>query len=66
VGDPLYVAGGGPNPDGAAVPGDGGYFLHAERICFNHPSRGENMDFHARVPEELRMQSEQVTGTDFT
>jgi 23S rRNA pseudouridine1911/1915/1917 synthase len=32
VGDPLYVSGGLPNPEGAAVPGDGGYQLHAAEL----------------------------------
>jgi len=58
VGDPLYVSGGGPNPNGLAVPGDGGYFLHAERLSFTHPHSGEVMELHARAPEELRMRGE--------
>jgi 23S rRNA pseudouridine1911/1915/1917 synthase len=61
VGDPLFVAGGGPNPDGIAVPGDGGYFLHAERLRFKHPSSGEILELRARAPEELRMQRERNT-----
>jgi len=58
VGDPLYVAGGGPNPDGRAVPGDGGYFLHAERLAFMHPHTGAAMSLHAEAPRELCMKDE--------
>ena len=37
VGDPLYEAGGGVKPH-PGLPGDGGYFLHAERLEFAHPA----------------------------
>ncbi len=32
VGDPIYRSGGLPDPDGRAVPGDGGYLLHAAEL----------------------------------
>ena len=54
VGDPLYVAGGGPNPNGLAVPGDGGYFLHAMRLRFPHPASGKLMELESQAPPELR------------
>jgi 23S rRNA pseudouridine1911/1915/1917 synthase len=41
VGDPLYVTGGTPRPDNAGLPGDGGYFLHAEQLSFVHPLTGK-------------------------
>jgi len=59
VGDPLYVAGGHPNPDGQGLPGDGGYFLHAERLRFVHPERGDILELRAEVPVELRMAAEE-------
>ena len=47
VGDPLYRAGGLPDPDGAAVPGDGGYLLHAEAL------RVEDILVQAPPPTQL-------------
>jgi len=41
TGDPLYGQGGVPRPGSDALPGDGGYLLHAHRIGFRHPSTGE-------------------------
>ncbi len=58
VGDPLYVAGGGPHPNGLAVPGDGGYFLHAMRLRFPHPASGELLELKAPVPSELKTSHE--------
>lgn len=37
AGDPLYVAGGLPAADSRALPGDGGYHLHAAELTFRHP-----------------------------
>ncbi|NIM01483.1 MAG: RNA pseudouridine synthase [Acidobacteria bacterium] len=34
AGDPLYVSGGSPAPGGRALPGDGGYSLHAMELRF--------------------------------
>jgi len=53
VGDPLYVAGGVPGPDRAALPGEGGYFLHAAQLVFPHPSTGLPTDLTASPPAEL-------------
>lgn len=54
VGDPLYVAGGGIREEGAALPGDSGYRLHAERVQFRHPSTGTAVRFSCVPPPELR------------
>lgn len=58
VGDPLYAAGGLPRPDLPALPGDGGYFLHAERLAFPHPVSGRTVELWAPPPVELRMRGE--------
>lgn len=53
VGDPLYGAGGQPLPGLPGLPGDGGYWLHAERLVFPHPVSGEELVLEAPVPPEL-------------
>lgn len=58
VGDPLYAAGGVPRADLTALPGDGGYYLHAERLAFAHPLEGHPVILTAAPPAELRMQGE--------
>jgi 23S rRNA pseudouridine1911/1915/1917 synthase len=58
VGDPLYAAGGLPRPDLPALPGDGGYFLHAEHLAFPHPVSGKTVELWAAPPIELRMAGE--------
>ncbi len=52
VGDPLYGVGGLPleNP---GLPGEGGYFLHAERLAFLHPVTGERLELRAVPPVQL-------------
>ncbi|MCW6036727.1 RluA family pseudouridine synthase [Spirulina subsalsa FACHB-351] len=64
LGDPLYQPGGGLNltlnPETAtyAVPGDGGYYLHAHRLSFFHPQTGEHLTYEAPPPawiSELRV-----------
>jgi 23S rRNA pseudouridine1911/1915/1917 synthase len=54
AGDPLYGPGGLPLPDLTALPGDGGYRLHAERLGFVHPLSGAPMVLVAPPPEDLR------------
>jgi len=54
VGDPLYGPGGVPREGIIALPGDLGYFLHAERLAFTHPLTGEAMDLRAPAPKELQ------------
>jgi 23S rRNA pseudouridine1911/1915/1917 synthase len=52
VGDPLYLPGGLPSPD--AVPGDGGYLLHAHTVTLRHPRTGAVVTFTAEPPPSLR------------
>jgi 23S rRNA pseudouridine1911/1915/1917 synthase len=62
VGDPLYVAGGGPAPLVAAsrapLPGDCGYHLHAHRLAFRHPSSQQLVEIVSPPPPLLRTRSE--------
>jgi 23S rRNA pseudouridine1911/1915/1917 synthase len=51
-GDPLYGKGG-TAIDTSSVPGDCGYHLHAYRICFTHPMRGEILTIAAPPPPLL-------------
>lgn len=53
VGDELYAPGGGVCGERPALPGDGGYLLHAERLVFAHPLSGERLELHAPAPAEL-------------
>lgn len=52
VGDPLYAAGGVPGP--GALPGDGGYRLHAYRLRLDHPVTGTRIEIECAPPPELR------------
>jgi 23S rRNA pseudouridine1911/1915/1917 synthase len=52
VGDPLYGPGGVPKSD--ALPGDGGYHLHAWRLSLAHPADGRPLALEAELPERLR------------
>lgn len=54
VGDPLYVAGGQLAPD-PALPGEGGYWLHALRLRFDHPIAGRRTDLECLPPPILRV-----------
>jgi 23S rRNA pseudouridine1911/1915/1917 synthase len=53
VGDPVYAAGGLPK-DGAGLPGDPGYRLHAYRLSLAHPVTGARLDLECSPPLELR------------
>jgi 23S rRNA pseudouridine1911/1915/1917 synthase len=55
VGDPLYVSGGGIRWDGPGLPGDLGYWLHAERIRLRHPATGSFLDLSCTPPPQLRL-----------
>jgi 23S rRNA pseudouridine1911/1915/1917 synthase len=55
VGDPFYGAGGLPRPDGRALPGDGGYRLHAIRLEFPHPRTRARAVVECPPPPELRL-----------
>jgi 23S rRNA pseudouridine1911/1915/1917 synthase len=50
VGDPLYGLGGQPLEDLPGLPGDGGYFLHAQFLRFHHPITGEQITLEAALP----------------
>lgn len=67
VGDPLYVAGGGPAPlvpgARAPLPGDVGYHLHAERLTFRHPVSQAPIEIVASLPTSLRTPDEQRSAT---
>ncbi|MFA6028633.1 MAG: RluA family pseudouridine synthase [Elusimicrobiota bacterium] len=58
AGDPLYAPGGGFRTDGAAVPGDAGYLLHALRLELPHPATGAPFIVEAPAPAVLRTKSE--------
>jgi 23S rRNA pseudouridine1911/1915/1917 synthase len=54
VGDPLYAAGGRPL-DAPALPGAGGYLLHAHRLSFTHPSTHAPLELEAPVRASLEL-----------
>jgi 23S rRNA pseudouridine1911/1915/1917 synthase len=54
VGDPFYGAGGLPRRGGRALPGDGGYLLHATRLAFPHPRTGARTVVDCPPPAGLR------------
>jgi len=53
VGDPLYGFGGVPLAD-PALPGEGGYWLHAHRLRFAHPVTGAPTTVECLPPPPLR------------
>ncbi len=53
VGDTLYGAPRLPHVGGRTLPPLGRYFLHAARLCFEHPRRGELIEVRAPLPPEL-------------
>lgn len=58
IGDPFYGAGGLALSDGRALPGDGGYRLHATRLELPHPVTGAPLAIEAPPPRELRVESQ--------
>ena len=50
VGDPLYGLTGQPLANLPGLPGDGGYFLHAQYLKFHHPITGEPINLEAVLP----------------
>ena len=50
VGDPLYGLTGQPLENLPGLPGDGGYFLHAQFLKFHHPTTGEQINLEAALP----------------
>ena len=53
VGDPLYGSTGQPLENLPGLPGDGGYFLHAQFLKFHHPITGEQIHLQAALPSEF-------------
>ena len=49
VGDPLYGVNGEPLENLPGLPGDGGYFLHAQFLKFHHPITGEQINLEAAL-----------------
>jgi 23S rRNA pseudouridine1911/1915/1917 synthase len=60
IGDPLYEAGGDLKRH-PGLPGDGGYFLHAEKLQFVHPETGQRMTVIATPPPDLQTHQELIT-----
>ncbi len=54
VGEPLYGCGGVPRPESRALPGDGGYLLHAARLVFPHPTSRAMTTIECTPPPALR------------
>jgi len=54
LGDPLYTAGGAPPAHCRALPGDGGYSLHAMELRFPHPEGGSEVTLRCIPPQGLR------------
>jgi 23S rRNA pseudouridine1911/1915/1917 synthase len=50
VGDPLYGLTGQPLENLPGLPGDGGYFLHAQYLKFLHPITVEQINLEAALP----------------
>jgi 23S rRNA pseudouridine1911/1915/1917 synthase len=50
VGDPLYGLTGQPVENLPGLPGDGGYFLHAQFLKFRHPITGDQINLEAALP----------------
>jgi 23S rRNA pseudouridine1911/1915/1917 synthase len=50
VGEPLYGLTGQPLENLPGLPGDGGYFLHAQFLNFHHPITGEQISLEAALP----------------
>lgn len=57
IGDPVYEMGGGLKQR-PGLPGDGGYWLHAEKLQFTHPATGQRMTVTATPPPELQTHTE--------
>lgn len=54
AGDPLYAPGGQPFAGTRALPGDGGYLLHAHRLRLAHPGASGTLALEAEPPTPLR------------
>jgi 23S rRNA pseudouridine1911/1915/1917 synthase len=56
VGDPLYGLTGQPLEKLPGLPGDGGYFLHAQFLNFQHPITGEQINLEAALPSGFSLE----------
>jgi 23S rRNA pseudouridine1911/1915/1917 synthase len=56
VGDPLYGLSGQPLENLPGLPGDGGYFLHAQFLNFHHTITGEQINLEAALPSGFSSQ----------
>jgi 23S rRNA pseudouridine1911/1915/1917 synthase len=63
VGDPLYGLAGQPLRNLPGLPGDGGYFLHAQFLKFHHPITGEQINLEAALPSEFSLPPQVHGGT---
>jgi len=55
VGDSLYGLTGQPLENLPGLPGDGGYFLHAQFLKFHHPITGEPINLEAALPPQFSL-----------
>ncbi len=55
VGDPLYSVSGQPLENNPGLPGDGGYFLHAQFLKIQHPITGEQIHLEAALPLDFSL-----------
>ncbi len=55
LGDPLYGPGGRPLSELPGLPGDGGYWLHAYQLRFEHPVSGQQLELSAPPPPTLQL-----------
>jgi 23S rRNA pseudouridine1911/1915/1917 synthase len=53
VGDPLYAKGGYPRKK-PGLPGEGGFWLHSQRLALLHPTTGRRLDLECPPPPILR------------
>lgn len=53
VGDPLYGLAGKPLENLPGLPGDGGYFLHAQYLRFDHPITCEQISVESALPSDF-------------
>ncbi len=58
VGDPLYGLAGQPLENLPGLPGDGGYFLHAQYLKFHHPITGEQINLEADLPSGFALEGQ--------
>jgi len=64
VGEPLYGPGGLPKPESTALPGDGGFLLHAFQLGFSHPTGNFRMWVGVEPVERLRLGGDAPPGPD--